>query len=782
MLMGNGCGSHIFTKSRKRFLCIFVIFLLCMLIVTGQSAAATPPQAEHLKEHNILFINSYGYDFETVPIIITQVESALKDTASIQYLFMNEKYVDYKVAEQKLTEELDLLSRGYKYDVVILGDDAAFDFAIKNREKYFQGIPLIFENVNSVTKAAKYQKDPLISGIVEEFSAKETIELARTIQKQAKKVVIITDNSISGAGSAEQIMAQQKNFPDLTFEIFDCSKMTSDEIKKNIATYSNEAILIYTVFNVDKANRRYTIAQGIKMITDAARVPVFKADEAGMGSGLLGGYQLSYASIGRKTVDMVKEVLTGKLPLPPYEKGQSVYQFDKKVMNKYGISKKDLPKGAIYFNDEPTFYDKYRRAVWLVVLVAIILLVKFRQRQVAYNIKIAENKMRLETERAANQAKTMFLSRMSHDIRTPLNGIIGMTYLAQQEQNPPGTEDALNKIDNASKFLLDLINDILDMTKVESNKIELHPEPMDFEGLKQALDAVIVPMCQEKNITYKTEFLSTGPYLPLFDNLRIKQVYFNLLSNAVKYNRPNGTIFFKIVNKVAEDKKHIVCDAEISDTGIGMGQEFLKVLFEPFTQENHEENLKKSGTGLGLAIAKKMVELMNGTILVESKLGQGTTFRLHFVVPCLPVTALQRKKPASISEADNVEILQGKHILICDDQMLNREIAKRILEKVGMEITLTNNGKEALDAFEQSEPGFYQGILMDIRMPEMDGLAATKAIRNLKREDAKTVAIIAMSANAFEEDVQLSLAAGMNEHLSKPINPRQVYQTIAKYM
>jgi signal transduction histidine kinase/CheY-like chemotaxis protein/ABC-type uncharacterized transport system substrate-binding protein len=765
-----------------------VNFFVCLFFLTGFALAAdktksgTQQQDNNRQEYRVLFINSYGYDFETVPAIVNQVDLAFKQTASVQYLFMNEKYVDDNLAEEKLTKELEILTKGYQYDVVVVGDDAAFDYAIANRKRFFSGIPLIYANINDIAKAEKYQNDPLITGVVEEFPVRETIKLAQTIQKNAKKVVIITDDSVSGLGSAKQILDQQSNFPELKFEIFNCRKMSKEEIKSKIAQFSDETILMYTVFNTDKNGKRYTLAQSVKTITDAAKIPVFKADEAGMGYGLFGGYQLSYASVGKETVTLIKKALNKEIPLGTYKKGKAIYQFDYKVAKKFGIDKSMLPKNAIYINNEPTFYEKYKKSIWAIGFVLLVFLGAFFESQLRFKRKIKENNIRLDAEKQANIAKTEFLSRMSHDIRTPLNGIIGMTYLAQKENNSLATADALNKIDKSSKFLLSLINDILDMTKVESNKVELHPEAVTFENFQNAIESIIIPMCKEKNITFKTDFYPAKGYTAIFDNLRIKQVYYNLLSNAVKYNKPGGSVYLMIKDTLSPDKKFITCDGKITDTGIGMSKEFLKVLFEPFTQETQHNNLQQDGTGLGLSIVKKMVELMDGTISVESELGKGTTFYLRFVIPCVPTTVVRQQEAVKLKKELDIGILQGKQILICEDHPINQEIVIRILERVGMVVTKANNGKEAVEVFKQSAPDFFRIILMDIRMPIMDGLAATKEIRALDRQDAKKIPIIAMSANAFDEDVKTSLAVGMNAHLSKPINPNLLYQTIAKYI
>ena len=781
-------NSYKFTSIQKVLLYIFVNFFVCLFFLTGFVSAAdktksgTQQQNNNRQEYRVLFINSYGYDFETVPAIVNQVDLAFKQTASVQYLFMNEKYVDNKLAEEKLTKELEILTKGYHYDVVVLGDDAAFDYAIANRKRFFAGLPLIYENVNDIAKAEKYQNDPLITGVVEEFPVRETIKLAKTIQKNAEKIVIITDDSVSGLGSAKQILNQQSNFPELKFEIFDCRKMSQEEIQHNISKFSNDTILMYTVFNVDKNGKRYTLAQSVKMITDAAKIPVFKADEAGMGYGLFGGYQLSYASVGKETVALIKKAINKEIPLVTYKKGKAIYQFDYKVAKKFGIDKSMLPKDAIYINNEPTFYEKQKKIILVVSLLLLVFLGVFFSSQFKLKRKIKENNIRLTAEKQANSAKTDFLSRMSHDIRTPLNGIIGMTYLAQKENNPLATADALDKIDKSSNFLLSLINDILDMTKVENNKVELHPEAIIFADFQNAIESVIIPMCKEKNITFKTDFYPAQGYTAVFDNLRIKQVYYNLLSNAVKYNKPGGSVYLTIKDTLSPDKKFITCDGKITDTGIGMSKEFLKVLFEPFTQETQHNNLQQDGTGLGLSIVKKMVELMDGTISVESELGKGTTFCLRFVIPCIPTNVVRQQEAVKHNKELEIGILKDKQVLLCEDHPINQEIAARILERVGMIVTKANNGKEAVEVFNKVAPDFFRVIIMDIRMPIMNGLEATKAIRALDREDAKNIPIIAMSANAFEEDVKTSLAAGMNAHLSKPINPNLLYQTIAKYI
>ena len=377
----------------------------------------------------------------------------------------------------------------------------------------------------------------------------------------------------------------------------------------------------------------------------------------------------------------------------------------------------------------------------------------------------------------ANSAKSEFLSRMSHDIRTPLNGIIGMTYFAAREQNPPRTTDCLSKIDTSSKFLLGLINDILDMAKAESGKIELHPEPYPPEELTAYLDAVIRPLVNSKNQTLDCDIRLPQDRVPMFDKLRINQIVFNLLSNAVKYTPEGGSIKF-LVRGASVGSDRMDLHIEVSDNGIGISEEFQKVIFNPFTQEHQTGSAPTRGTGLGTAITKKLVDLMGGAISVKSSPGRGSAFIID-----LQPQAHQAGNPQTAAAGGAVggeTTLNGARALLCEDNELNREIAVNLLTEKGVLVETAENGLLGLEKFSSAPAGWYDAVLMDIRMPVMDGLSATRAIRALDRPDAKTTPIIAMTANAFEEDVRECLEAGMNGHIAKPLDPEQMFAMLAK--
>lgn len=392
-----------------------------------------------------------------------------------------------------------------------------------------------------------------------------------------------------------------------------------------------------------------------------------------------------------------------------------------------------------------------------------------------------EKQLRIEAI-SANAAKTDFLSRMSHDIRTPLNGIIGMTYLAKEQDNPAATSDCLEKIDRSSKFLLGLINDILDMSRAESSRIELNPEPYPMEEFNGYLDAVIRPLCQEKGQKFVLdEQFVPQTVVPVADKLRTNQIIFNLLSNAVKYTPEGGTITYRIRSRGLADGRMQIAH-EISDTGIGMSEEFQKVLFDPFTQENRDDISEKRGTGLGLAIVKKLVDRMGGTISVKSAPGRGTTFYVTLFFATAEGPSLDVRPADTSCLACMDKIFRDKHALVCEDHPLNQEIAKTMLEQKGIIVAIAENGKAGVDSFSASPVNYYDIILMDVRMPVLDGCEAARRIRALRRPDAVSVPILAMSADAFADDVKKCLNAGMNGHLAKPIDPARLYKKMAELL
>ena len=371
---------------------------------------------------------------------------------------------------------------------------------------------------------------------------------------------------------------------------------------------------------------------------------------------------------------------------------------------------------------------------------------------------------------AANEAKTEFLQRMSHDIRTPINGICGMVNMADHyADDMEKQKEYRTKVKEASNLLLELVNDVLDMSKLESGEIVLEEIPFNLSKISREVFVVIEQMAAEQNIRIEWEKKEITHRDLIGSPGHVKRVMMNILSNAVKYNRENGHIYISCMEIPSEQPEMATMEFVCRDTGIGMTEEFQKCVFEPFAQEHTGSRTKFAGTGLGMPIAKNLVEKMGGAITFESEEGTGTTFVIR--VPFkIDMNADKREKQKDVSEKS----IKGLHILLAEDNELNMEIAEFILQNEGADVTKAWNGQEAVELFEKSRIGEFDVILMDIMMPVMNGYEATKRIRSLGREDAKTIPIIAMTANAFTEDRIRVKEAGMNEHIAKPIDIKTI--------
>ena len=377
---------------------------------------------------------------------------------------------------------------------------------------------------------------------------------------------------------------------------------------------------------------------------------------------------------------------------------------------------------------------------------------------------------------AANEAKTEFLQRMSHDIRTPINGICGMIDMAEHYADDMEKQAEYRaKIKGASHLLLELVNEVLDMSKLESDEVVLEEIPFNLSSISEEVLAVIEQMAAEQNIRIMWEKKEIIHRDLMGSPGYVKRVMMNILSNAVKYNRENGHIYLSYMEIPSEQPGMTTMEFICRDTGIGMTEEFQKHIFEPFAQEYTGSRTKFVGTGLGMAIARKLVEKMGGTITFESEKGVGTTFVIRVPFKIDP-DADKREEQKDVSEKS----IKGLHILLAEDNELNMEIAEFMLQNEGADVIKAWNGQEAVELFRKSEPGEFDVILMDIMMPVMNGYEATKMIRSLDREDAKEVPIIAMTANAFTEDRIRAKAAGMDEHVAKPVDVELLIKVIHK--
>ena len=406
-------------------------------------------------------------------------------------------------------------------------------------------------------------------------------------------------------------------------------------------------------------------------------------------------------------------------------------------------------------------------SVCLIILLILDILVIMRfNRNLASAAKEADS---------ANKAKTVFLSTMSHDIRTPMNAIIGLTTIAEKNiGDTKSVSDNLHKIKLASNHLLTLINDILDISKVEHGNISLSPVRFSISDLAENLENMVLPMIRQKNIDFRFNKNNITQKYLYADQLRINQIFINILSNSIKYTPDNGQVYVDLNEEAGDKDGFIKLVYKVSDTGIGMSESFMKIMYEPFMRQTDSRINTIQGTGLGLAITKKMVDLMGGKIECQSKEGEGTTFTIT-----LEIEVSESENSAETQEENNSD-LTGMEILVAEDMDVNWEIISTLLEMYGIKCRRAENGKVAVDTLRNIQSGEFDAVFMDIQMPVMNGLDATREIRKLENPYAANIPIIAMTADAFSENVTECFEAGMNGHIAKPIDINNVVRELKK--
>ena len=395
---------------------------------------------------------------------------------------------------------------------------------------------------------------------------------------------------------------------------------------------------------------------------------------------------------------------------------------------------------------------------------------KHREKQYA-----AELEKAAELAKSANEAKTRFLFNMSHDIRTPMNAIIGFSGLLEKNlQNEEKAKEYLGKICSSGNLLMTIINQILEIARIESGTTALQLKAEDINTLFHTVNTVFEEDVRKKNLQYSVDLDVYHTFI-LCDRVKLQEIMLNIISNAIKYTSDGHGVHVKIYEKDSEDPRKARLIFTCEDTGIGMSKEYLKHIFEPFSQERNDSGSTQQGIGLGMSIVKGLIEKMGGTIKIKSEEGIGSTFiiRIPFKLASAPDTV---KKTAAQMD------ISGLNLLLVEDNELNAEIAKTLLSDEGANLTVAEDGLQAVRMFQEKPEGYFDAILMDIMMPVMDGLTATKTIRSLKHPDAETIPIIAMTANAFQEDAEKCIAAGMNAHLAKPLDIEKVKMTIYKYI
>ena len=1164
-------------------LALLAVLLLTLGMSTSAFAADAGSEASVAgssvsSEPDVLFLSSYSPDWFEVAMQMQGLQDTLNKTANLQYVFMDTKHIREADADDAAWKRLNVLCRQTKFSAVIAGDDAALDFTLKYRDPFFSDTPVVFMGINSIEKAQSAAQQPLITGTAEVFPLKETLSLAVSVCPKACSVLTITDGTASSDGYLRQLADAASDFPGLTFENMDCSQLSRSEIVSRLASCKENTILLYMLLSRDGDGNEYNVRQAVSFVSGAANVPVFKADEAGIGDGIFGGCVISYLQMGEQAGETVKKILNGAAPDKIEVKNAGTrFEFDYNQIRRFDVTESSLPKNSAILNRPATFWSENRQTLipGILIISALLLMLlmsvwngrkravlqrkladsqklyrtaansvdlviweydpatrqitmsfdsdftrhvcavrgfpqilengpdrqaavifeddrpallemyrqidagaetaecqygflwegvpsyrwakatsvydektrrrtvvcistditaerrmqelyekelqylhqtndgtltgkghfdltegttleyqllidmgptpidshdydtlmqnfldtlenekdrdtirkladrgtlirKYREgerhlsyryrrakrgrspawinlqcnmflapatghiecfmysydvteqelknqiisklvdfgyenmgfvypdthaatafllnepgvRQKAVNtlnydemlrrvlsksqaaemqetlfnalcMKTVTEKLAAETvyfysfsiqiedhitarkqfsfywldqardtiffclsditaqyEAAqrqiqelaaarfaavkANEAKSAFLSSMSHDLRTPLNGILGFTEIALKEPDPALKQNYLERIKLSGDLLLSLINDTLDLSRIESGKMKLAPENIDSRSFLQSILAAVSPVAEQKNIHLIADVERCPCETIYVDRLKLQKVILNLLSNAIKYTPAGGTVRFS-AESLDFSGSSMTRRITVEDNGIGISPDFLPRLFEPFAQEMRPEAANIQGTGLGLSIVKKIVDLMGGTIDVRSEMNQGSVFVVD--LPILCDKAVTDEKSKAECAAMN---LSGKQVLLVEDNYLNAEIVTLMLKEKGIVVALAENGKLGIEKFIASSPGTFDAILMDIRMPVMNGYEAARAIRSTKRPDAKSIPVIAMTADAFEEDMRRAKDAGMDDYLAKPVDANKVYAALTR--
>lgn len=775
---------------RYTFLSLVIILTITILAANTYSAQ-TDGQSDY-SEKRVLFISSYSYEWDTVPNQIAGIKEMLGNDVILNYQFMNTDWLLDEKNSQLFYETIShALEVSKPYDAVITGDDAALQFVLDYREELFPGIPVIFEGVNDTERAQKAAEEGLITGVVEKFSYKNNLDLAISLCPKANKIACIVDDTITGLGEKKQFYANEKDYPDFKFEEFSGSRYSKEEYKECLSKIGSDTIVIYLRCGEDKYGNLYTTKELNEIIKKDIKVPVFRLSQSEIGNGVFGGEVASHIESGKIAGDMTMRILNGEDPAKiKMVESPKQSMFDEQVMKKFGISKKQLPKDTIYVNREISFVEQYASIIVRALVSIIILLllagiigisIHLKQRNQTLAVVETRNAQLAEainTAQHANQAKTTFLARMTHEIRTPMNAILGITSLTRQcVEDAEKVEENLDKIEVSSKMLLNIINDVLDMSAIENDKIKIGHAEFDFKQILYSLESMYQALCSQKGVVFELELTDVMEESLIGDQLRLNQILNNLLSNALKFTESGGRITLRVIQQKIEAKQ-VYYQFAVEDTGCGMTEDMKGRIFKPFEQESTQTALEHGGSGLGMSITKNLVELMQGSIHVESEKGKGSVFTVY-----MPFERVENLKENVVSkeEKEAEYDIAGMHILLVDDTEINLSVAADLLMLAGAEVDCARNGQEAVEKFEASQPGQYHVILMDVQMPVLNGHEAARKIRRLERPDAQMIPIVAMTAHAFTEDVTASLEAGMNDHITKPIDTKILYTKLDEY-
>ena len=746
----------------------------------------------------ILHISSYDARVERERNQIEVIRQALEAHSNVEYRNINLNSYEHRNNASFDDIFSDMIRANYiahNIDVVLTSDNEAFKFVMNNYYILFSNKPVVFCGLINLDSSTLYSLEDFVTGISGSVSFEETTKEMLRLYPNTKKIFILNDYSLSRSLSMRMDIEKNIRTSELPLEFIFSEDKPFEELMHEIRNFGSDTLVLIGNYLVDSDNILYSEIEVQKHVSLASVNPVFCLTSTYMGHGTLGGLVSVPEVKSRIAVSMAIDILNGKkvsqTPVIYDSTSLNRWQFDYITAKRFRINTNNLPAGHIVINRVlPVWESNPLEFKLTLIMAALMLFIIFA---LVIFLRILSKKQ--AEALSATNAKSAFLANMSHEIRTPMNAIVGMASVGINASELERKDYCFKRINEASKHLLGVINDILDMSKIEANKLELTYSVINFREMIQRIINVNNVNVNEKE---QNLLLDIDPAIPEFiisDEQRLSQVITNLTGNAVKFTPKKGAITIRIENINEEnnaltdnpdDTKLSVCTIKFSikDNGIGISQEKQKNLFQPFHQAESSTSREYGGTGLGLSISKNIIEMMNGRIWVESDLGEGASF--FFTIKTKRAEQAKQTDTAQVLSDDTIKFT-GQCILLVEDLEINREIVQALLEPIELSVDCAENGEEAIKMFKET-PEKYSMIFMDIQMPLMDGYETTRKIRAIEKslstsqENRKPVPIVAMTANVFRDDIDKCIEAGMDSHIGKPLNFDEVMGKLRLYL
>jgi len=728
----------------------------------------------------ILHISSYNEKVERERSQAEVVRQTLESNEDVEYKNLNLNSYEHRYNASFNDIYSDMIRANYitqNIGLIITSNNEALKFVMDHYFILFSNIPVVFCGVNNLDTSELYSLKEFVTGISSSISFEETTREMLRLYPKTKQIFILNDYSLSRSINMRKDIERRIETYKFPVEFIFSEDKPFEDIIEEIRNFGSDTLILIGNYLVDSNDIFYSEIDVQKHVSSASMNPIFCLTSTYMGYGTFGGLVSAPEVKSRIAVSMAIDILNGKkvsdIPVIFDSTSFHRWQFDYKTANRFKINTNNLPAGHIVINRVLHVWESNPLEFNLTIVVIILLL--FSICTLIVFLKILSKKQ-AEAQSATN-AKSAFLANMSHEIRTPMNAIVGMASVGISADNLERKDYCFKRINEASKHLLGVINDILDMSKIEANKLELTYTDINFKEMIQRIINVNNVNLNEKNQILTVHIDPAIPQFIFCDEQRLSQVITNLIGNAVKFTPEKGSI---TLHTELLAKENDICTIKFSviDTGIGISRDKQVNLFQPFHQAETSTSREFGGTGLGLSISKNIIEMMGGRIWVESELGKGASFFFTIQAKRSDETAQTEngEKPSDIAMQ-----FSGHCILLVEDLEINREIVQALLEPTQITIDCAENGKEAVKMFIQA-PDKYKMIFMDVQMPLMDGYETTRVIRALNIPRAKTIPIVAMTANVFRDDIEKCLASGMNSHIGKPLNFDEVMGKLCLYM